>query len=174
MDAHVHSSDLPPVSVLVVEWGDQDLSWTAAAPYYANTLQTKNLMSFNYEPVNGLNNRTGTAIMGAVVGGGSTVNGLAFDRGSKSDYDAWEELGNPGWNWNEMLKYFKKVGARRPRRRPLVIVVSCITHCLFSRQLILLLTLNSTSPIKSMSRRMAPMVRFRSAFPAGGGPMLVS
>jgi len=45
---------------------------------------------------------------GAVVGGGSSVNGMFFGRGSAADYDAWERLGNPGWGWENMLKYFKK------------------------------------------------------------------
>ena len=43
-----------------------------------------------------------------VVGGGSVVNGMAFDRASAADYDSWEALGNPGWNWESMLKYFRK------------------------------------------------------------------
>ena len=46
--------------------------------------------------------------LGAVVGGSSAVNGMVFDRGSKADYDAWEELGNPGWGWEGLLPYFKK------------------------------------------------------------------
>lgn len=46
--------------------------------------------------------------VGNVVGGGSVVNGMAFDRASAEDYDAWEQLGNPGWNWNSLLGYFKK------------------------------------------------------------------
>lgn len=46
--------------------------------------------------------------VGNVVGGGSVVNGMAFDRASAADYDAWEQLGNIGWGWNSLLPYFKK------------------------------------------------------------------
>ncbi|KAF1972084.1 choline dehydrogenase [Bimuria novae-zelandiae CBS 107.79] len=46
--------------------------------------------------------------IGAVVGGSSAVNGMVFDRGAKADYDAWEELGNPGWGWDGLFPYFKK------------------------------------------------------------------
>ncbi|RMZ74444.1 choline dehydrogenase [Pyrenophora seminiperda CCB06] len=46
--------------------------------------------------------------VGNVVGGGSVVNGMAFDRASAADYDAWESLGNTGWNYNNLLPYFKK------------------------------------------------------------------
>lgn len=35
--------------------------------------------------------------------------GMFFNRGSKLDYDAWEKLGNPGWSWDDLLPYFKKV-----------------------------------------------------------------
>ena len=31
-----------------------------------------------------------------------------WDRASKADYDAWEELGNPGWNWDSMIKYMQR------------------------------------------------------------------
>lgn len=33
---------------------------------------------------------------------------MFFDRGSASDYAAWEALGNPGWNFKDLLPYFKK------------------------------------------------------------------
>ena len=46
--------------------------------------------------------------IGAVVGGSSAVNGMVFDRGSKVDYNAWEELGNQGWGWDGLFPYFKK------------------------------------------------------------------
>jgi choline dehydrogenase-like flavoprotein len=45
---------------------------------------------------------------GKVVGGGTKLNRMVFDRGSKSDYDGWETLGNEGWNWEGLLPYFKR------------------------------------------------------------------
>jgi choline dehydrogenase-like flavoprotein len=33
---------------------------------------------------------------------------MAFDRASAVDYNAWEQLGNPGWGFNGLLPYFKK------------------------------------------------------------------
>lgn len=65
----------------------------------------------NYEsvPQPGLDGRTSPIYTGAVVGGGTVVNGMFFNRGSAGDYDAWEKLGNPGWTWDDLLPYFKKV-----------------------------------------------------------------
>ena len=31
-----------------------------------------------------------------------------YARGSRHDYDAWESLGATGWNYEEVLPYFKK------------------------------------------------------------------
>ncbi|KAL9098087.1 MAG: hypothetical protein Q9163_006185, partial [Psora crenata] len=64
----------------------------------------------NYQsiPQPGLNNRTSIVNSAAVVGGGTVVNGMFFNRGSADDYDAWEKLGNPGWGWNDLLPYFIK------------------------------------------------------------------
>ncbi|KAL2172390.1 hypothetical protein VTG60DRAFT_6229 [Thermothelomyces hinnuleus] len=59
-------------------------------------------------PIPGLDNTTYLVAVAAVVGGGTVVNGMAYGRGSKADYDAWEELGNPGWGWDGMLPYFVK------------------------------------------------------------------
>jgi choline dehydrogenase-like flavoprotein len=46
---------------------------------------------------------------GRAVGGSSILNGLCWSRGSMSDYDGWEKLGNKGWSWNDLLPYFKRV-----------------------------------------------------------------
>ncbi|KAF1960226.1 choline dehydrogenase [Byssothecium circinans] len=55
-----------------------------------------------------MNDKTWNVSVGNVVGGGSAVNGLLWDRGTDLDYDSWEQLGNPGWGSNGMAKYFKK------------------------------------------------------------------
>lgn len=60
-------------------------------------------------PQPGLHNRSVTLTAGAVVGGGSAVNGMFFDRGAREDYENWERLGNPGWDFDSLLPYFKKV-----------------------------------------------------------------
>lgn len=72
-------------------------------------MQFDNLFYFTSVPQVELANRVAGLAVGATVGGGSTVNGMAWDRGSKADYDAWEELGNPGWGWEGILEYFRKV-----------------------------------------------------------------
>lgn len=46
---------------------------------------------------------------GKIVGGSTKLNRMVFDRGSKSDYDGWETLGNKGWNFAGLLPYIKKV-----------------------------------------------------------------
>lgn len=67
--------------------------------------------SRNYQsvPQPGLGGRSSPVYSAAVVGGGTVVNGMFFNRGSVGDYDAWERLGNPGWSWKGLLPYFKKV-----------------------------------------------------------------
>ncbi|KAK1966492.1 GMC oxidoreductase [Colletotrichum sublineola] len=98
----------PETTVLVVEYGDFDDSWDVAIPYYSGNAHANDMIRFPSIPQPGLNNRASGVSTGTVVGGGSTVNGMAFNRGSKADYDAWEDLGNPGWNWENLSHYFKK------------------------------------------------------------------
>ncbi|KAI5856405.1 hypothetical protein BZA05DRAFT_416090 [Tricharina praecox] len=67
-----------------------------------------------------LNNRTTEVIMPKLVGGGSAVNGMVLDRGSRRDYDEWAEYtGDKGWGWESMLKYFKKVESFTPPSKEL-------------------------------------------------------
>ncbi|KAI4211604.1 MAG: hypothetical protein LQ351_005645 [Letrouitia transgressa] len=45
---------------------------------------------------------------GKVLGGGSILNAMCWNRGGQDDYNAWADLGNPGWDWEGMLPYFIK------------------------------------------------------------------
>ncbi|TEY80427.1 hypothetical protein BOTCAL_0038g00250 [Botryotinia calthae] len=58
-------------------------------------------------PQSNLGNRSLDLPAGKVIGGSSAINGLAFMRGNAAEYNHWEELGNPGWNWEGLLPYFK-------------------------------------------------------------------
>ena len=103
---------LAPENVLVVEYGYIDNSNTTLWPYYAQGLTINAADAFQglvSVPQSELGNKTFPLQVGSVVGGGSIINGMAFDRGTQPDYDSWNELGNEGWGWNGLLPYFKKV-----------------------------------------------------------------
>lgn len=46
---------------------------------------------------------------GKLLGGGSAINGMIFNRGQRPDYDAWAKAGCKGWSYAELLPYFKKL-----------------------------------------------------------------
>jgi choline dehydrogenase len=61
------------------------------------------------EPDPSLNGRRMSWNAGKLLGGGSSINGMIYIRGDRSDYDQWaDELGCAGWSWSDVLPYFKK------------------------------------------------------------------
>jgi choline dehydrogenase len=46
---------------------------------------------------------------GKMLGGSSSINGLAFVRGQAQDFDTWAQMGNQGWSYDEVLPFFKRM-----------------------------------------------------------------
>jgi choline dehydrogenase-like flavoprotein len=53
-------------------------------------------------------NRSIAQTRGKVLGGSSALNLMSWDRASSVEYDVWEKLGNPGWNWTTMISAMLK------------------------------------------------------------------
>ena len=108
-----HQGDLlaltSSVNVLVLEYGPVDRRNNTLVPYYGTQLNTQDMFNITSAPEPFMGGKTYPVLQGAVAGGGSTVNGMQLDRASAADYDSWEKLGNPGWGWNGLFPYFKKV-----------------------------------------------------------------
>lgn len=94
---------------MVVEYGYFDNDPAQLDPSSAANYRTINMFNASSVPQPGLGGRVSGVFAASVVGGGSTVNGMMFDRGAADDYDNWEKLGNPGWGFSDLLPYFKKV-----------------------------------------------------------------
>ena len=45
---------------------------------------------------------------GKVIGGGSSINGQAMQRGLPEDFDSWSSLGNDEWSYAKVLPFFRK------------------------------------------------------------------
>ena len=46
---------------------------------------------------------------GRVIGGGSSVMGMVAYRGTPHDYAEWQALGADGWDWDDVLPFFRKL-----------------------------------------------------------------
>ncbi|KAF8313118.1 GMC oxidoreductase [Clavulina sp. PMI_390] len=64
--------------------------------------------AYSTTPQKHVNDRLLFQPRGKMLGGSSGLNFMTTGRASKEEYDAFEAVGNPGWNWDSLLGYFKK------------------------------------------------------------------
>ncbi|MCU1259182.1 MAG: oxidoreductase [Bryobacterales bacterium] len=113
----------PDVSVLLLEAGgcDEVPSVTEAARWFEN-LGSERDWKFVGQPNPHLKGRSMPLSMGKVLGGGSSVNVMAWARGHKNDWDFFaSESGETAWNYESVLNIYRRLedwqGAPDPTRR---------------------------------------------------------
>ncbi|KAI0097596.1 GMC oxidoreductase [Nemania sp. FL0031] len=100
----------PRVRVAVIEPGDDvrnNINVTDPALFtvpYGTSIDWQ----YSTTPQPAAGNRTIPFHAGKAIGGTSTINGMTYIRGDKAQFDAWEALGNEGWNWESLFPYYKK------------------------------------------------------------------
>ncbi len=103
-------SEDPQVRVLLLEAGGSDRSPLIRAPGGLLPIMLSGAHAWPYVsvPQAQLDNRVLYLPRGKVLGGGSSINGMVYDRGFISDWDRIAEAGNPGWSYAEVLPYFRR------------------------------------------------------------------
>ena len=103
-------------TVLLVEIGPEDNSWMLQMPAAFSRPLTNEKFNWAYKtlPEPYLDNRVLDCPRGRVLGGSSSINGMAYVRGNALDFDRWaEEIGDPEWSYSHCLPYFKKSERRK-------------------------------------------------------------
>ncbi|KAI3322688.1 GMC oxidoreductase [Xylariaceae sp. AK1471] len=103
-------SEDPDLTVGVLEAGPAALDEDAINEpgRFLQTLGSKYDWQFETVPQPGLGGRILAWPRGKVLGGSSALNLMTWNRGCREDYDAWRNLGNEGWGWDDLLPFFKK------------------------------------------------------------------
>ncbi len=106
----------PQNRVLLLEAGGKDNSPLIAAPGGLLPIMMSGRYAWRYmsAPQKHLDDRVLYLPRGKVLGGGSSINGMVYDRGMHSDYDRWAQAGNAGWSFAEVLPYFRKLETYHP------------------------------------------------------------
>lgn len=96
--------------VLLLEAGPKDnYIWIHIPIGYGKTMFHRVYnWGFYTEPEPNMHGRKIYWPRGRGLGGSSSINGLISIRGQSDDYDRWAQLGNPGWDWKNVLPYFIK------------------------------------------------------------------
>lgn len=99
------SQELPNDCILVIEAGPdgRNESRIYIPGLRGSTFGSVYDWSLTTVPQPAANKRSILHNRGKVLGGSSALNLLIWNRASSQEYDAWEELRNPGWNWRSMF-----------------------------------------------------------------------
>jgi choline dehydrogenase len=101
----------PHMKILVIEAGGSDRSPIVQIPLTWGLILKKRLFDWNYftQKEDMLSQRNIECARGKLIGGCSSINGMAYARGAPEDYDGWrDDFGLTDWSYEKVLPYFIK------------------------------------------------------------------
>ncbi|XP_046675280.1 glucose dehydrogenase [FAD, quinone]-like [Homalodisca vitripennis] len=102
----------PDWNVLLLEAGGNPTVTTEVPGLAAAVVRTDLDWQYQTEPdpsnCQGSANKSCYWPRGKMLGGSSSINAMLYVRGNPKDFDDWENMGNPGWSYKDMLPYFQK------------------------------------------------------------------
>ena len=100
-------SEDPRVTVALIEAGPRDDTEAIHIPAKLGQLfKTRFDWDYDSEVEPSLGGRRTYIPRGRGLGGTSSMNGMIYIRGHRSDFDEWRDRGNPGWGFADVLPYF--------------------------------------------------------------------
>ncbi len=107
-------------SVLLLEAGPEDDSPYIKIPgAFIKVIGTERTWLYATTPQAAAGGRVMVVPQGRTLGGGSSVNGMIYMRGTPADYDGWRDQGCPGWGWEDVLPVFRRCEANQRFSAPL-------------------------------------------------------
>ena len=96
--------------VLLLEAGPASHPWSRIPIGFAKLITNPSVnWLYTSEPEANTNGRRLPVPRGRMLGGSSSINGLAFVRGQAQDFDTWAQMGNQGWSYEDVLPFFKRM-----------------------------------------------------------------
>src|SRR5258705_7730120 len=101
----------PDASVLLLEaGGPDDVPEVMRAEQWPANLGSERDWNFAAQPNPHLNGRAISYSMGKVLGGGSSINVMAWARGHKNDWDYFaSEAGDTAWSYESVLNIYRRI-----------------------------------------------------------------
>lgn len=100
----------PDIKVLLLEAGGRDRNPFIHMPAAITRVKDNPKTDWCFETTEqpSLAGRRIPVPRGKTLGGSSAINAMVYIRGQKEDYDEWQDLGNDGWGYDDVLPYFIK------------------------------------------------------------------
>ncbi len=110
----------PQVHVLLIEAGPPDRNRAIRTPLsFSKLFRTPLDWNFWTEPQEQLDNRRLYWPRGKVLGGSGSLNAMVHLAGCRADFDAWRDLGNPGWGYDDVRPILDSFGGEPVKAAPL-------------------------------------------------------